>query len=470
MKFISFNVNGIRTLKNFNDVINSFNADVICLQEVKASRLTVSETFAMVPGYNSYFSFPNHINNFHGVATFCKDESTKPFAAEEGLSGLIKAVEDSIGFPADAGFTTGMLKELESEGRSIITAHNICLDGQQKQLVVINVYCPRVDPDNPHRQDFQLNFYKLLEQRADKFASNGMHVVILGDINCSHQRIDHCDPCKDFEVRPSRQWMTEFLSDSRTGPKYVDSFRYLHPNERKAFTCWNTITSARSVNHGTRLDYIIVDSALRPYIESGLILQDVQGSDHCPVGLVLRECRSVPATKCPFICTLNWKEFAGKQQSLMKFLVVRKVTNLNSNGNNSAKSVKRKAITPKTMLNYFEKQRKNEVTRNNVIVECANAVTSDIHIEKDFVASQTSESANSRSSSQNSQTNSDLRDCELDKKDPSLQAAAWKLVLKAPPKPQLCIGHGIPCIRRTSKTDKNNGRLFDMCSVTDRKR
>ena len=91
-------------------------------------------------------------------------------------------------------FTNEKLKALDAEGRCVITIHRVKILDEEKKLVVFNLYCPRADPEKPERLTYKLQFYKLLEIRADNLRKAGYLVIIVGDINTSHHKIDHCDP------------------------------------------------------------------------------------------------------------------------------------------------------------------------------------------------------------------------------------------------------------------------------------
>ncbi|KAK0137135.1 DNA-(apurinic or apyrimidinic site) lyase 2 [Merluccius polli] len=210
-------------------------------------------------------------------------------------------------------------------------------------VTVVNVYCPRADPEKPERKQFKLQFYRLLQSRAEAILKAGSHVIVLGDVNTSHRTIDHCDPSDldNFDDHPGRKWLNGFLSDEsknesgggngetptdadllRGGAgKFIDTFRYFHPKRTHAFTCWNTLTGARQTNYGTRIDYIFADVRLaKEQFSAADIMPEVEGSDHCPVWAQLR-CALLASPKLPALCTRFLPEFAGKQQKLSHFLV-----------------------------------------------------------------------------------------------------------------------------------------------------
>ncbi|XP_051789940.1 DNA-(apurinic or apyrimidinic site) lyase 2 isoform X2 [Erpetoichthys calabaricus] len=302
MKIVSWNINGIRTFRGrFQQMLDSLNADIICLQETKVTRDLLDERTAIVEGYNSYFSFSRGRSGYSGVATFCKN-SAIPFVAEEGLTGLLSSKGETVGCYGDrTEFSDEELQQLDNEGRAVITQHKIT------------------------------------------------HVIILGDVNTSHKAIDHCDPddLDSFEDNPGRKWLNNFLfglvntadelddstsdkgnlqvnksgSQVEGGGKFVDTFRFFHPNRPNAFTCWSTLTGARQTNYGTRIDYIFANRNLveNEFVDSE-IMPEVEGSDHCPVRGELR-CFSIASSKCPSLCTKYMPEFAGRQQKLSRFLV-----------------------------------------------------------------------------------------------------------------------------------------------------
>ncbi|XP_056896633.1 DNA-(apurinic or apyrimidinic site) lyase 2 [Takifugu flavidus] len=344
MRVVTWNINGIRTFRGgIKKALDSLDADIICVQETKVTRDLLDAQTAIVDGYNSYFSYSRGRSGYSGVATYCKDAAT-PFAAEEGLTGLLTTHEGAVGcYGNQAEFSRDELQMLDNEGRAVITQHKVNCQDKEEALTVINVYCPRADPEKPERKQFKLHFYQLLQRRAEAILKDGSHVIVLGDINTSHQRIDHCDPSDkdDFDENPGRKWLNVFLHGvgqeeeaveaaefsevistlPGSGGKFVDTFRYFHPTRANAFTCWSTLTGARQTNYGTRIDYIFADRHLaKEQFVAADIMPEVEGSDHCPVWGQL-SCSLLPSTKPPPLCTRYLPEFAGKQQKLSHFFV-----------------------------------------------------------------------------------------------------------------------------------------------------
>ena len=153
--------------------------------------------------------------------------------------------------------------------------------------------------------------------------------------------------------KPSRVWLNQFLREEdrdstlapvsdqedfaavtpyTTGGLFIDTLRYLHPEQEGAFTNWCTLTGARATNYGRRLDYIFGNCELVEKCLTGAsIMPEIEGSDHCPVTVELN-CEPVPAKSCPPLCTKHMPEFAGKQKKLSMFFT--KIKNDESVSNN----------------------------------------------------------------------------------------------------------------------------------------
>jgi len=341
MKIVSWNINGIRSKdKTLEEIFKVFDSDIVCFQETKINKIDLSSELAFVDGFNSYFNFPSHKSGYSGVATFCKNLFI-PYSVEYDLSAAENNLND-VGIEKQVDLenrlSTVRRKELNSEGRCIITHHHITncckhLNEQSCKLSVINVYCPMANLDNEERMLFKLDFYKLLELKAKSLLSNGNHVIIVGDMNVSHKQIDHCEPddLVVFQAHPSRKWLDNFLLDSNINEKelildkssktnlFIDSFRFLHPKRKQAFTCWNTSVRARETNYGTRIDYIFIDLHLSSILYTADIMSDFYGSDHCPIFSTFR-CKMISSKSLPSSCTKYFSNFSGKQQTLQHFV------------------------------------------------------------------------------------------------------------------------------------------------------
>ncbi|KAJ3267393.1 Class II abasic (AP) endonuclease, partial [Borealophlyctis nickersoniae] len=369
MRILSWNVNGIRTLKqykpwkelkDFASILNALQADIICFQEAKVSRDRTDSDIALCPDFDAFFSFckvglfitspiktppltqirdsDQTRQGYSGVTTYVRHEFT-PIAAEEGFSGLLKPQSPSpIGCYGNLReeFTTPELVALDSEGRVMITDHRL--------FVLFNIYFPNDASDERHA--FKLRFNRAIQIRVEALINAGRQVIIVGDVNICRAEIDHCDPKKSirengiasFEDTPARQWLNSFLEP--VGPM-VDLFRHYYPDRQKVFTCWNTLTEARVANYGTRIDYILVTPPLLPWFADCTVESAIMGSDHCPVAAVMPD--RLPSTEsggeqgptlaesmgCPAgtkrdpprLCARYWDEFSGTQKKLSSFFV-----------------------------------------------------------------------------------------------------------------------------------------------------
>jgi AP endonuclease-2 len=431
----------------------------------------VEEWMAFVPNYSSYFSFPKHRTGYSGVVSYC-EESIRPFGVEDSLIKWDEIISESDeSFELSNSFsesqTKSDLKNLDSEGRVIISKHLIQMSDSLINLHIFNVYCPRADPERTDRKQFKLNFYKLLEEKAKYLIkkSKDNYVIIMGDINTSHKRIDNCDPSDDFELDASRQWLSQLLAineteDSET-PHFIDVFRYLYPNRSESYTCWNTMLGSRLTNFGTRIDYIIADSRLQNYIKDCLILSDILGSDHCPVMIEFKNIKPIASPQLSKLCTKVWPEFGNcRQSTLTDFLTKPKSKNsLIENETNNKINVKKLKISRQTVLsNFFPTTSANNSSAQSVkldINELESKLLSKRGNELNTAISCSENSDNCKASHFNNQNS-----CQTES-----VVKQWKNVFKALPKPPNCTGHCEPCLlRKVTKVGPNLGKKFFVCN------
>lgn len=250
MKIVSWNVNGIRAVmkKGFDEIFQNFNADVVCLQETKAQDEQVIEA---LKGFDNY-----HL--------FCNSAEKKGYA---GTTIISKS--KPLGFIKDMG-----IEEHDNEGR---------ISGVEfDQFYIINVYVPnsgseliRLDYRQKWDEDF-LNYLKNLEQKKP--------VIVVGDFNVANKEIDLARPKPNYNK--SAGYMQEEIDgfDNFTNNDLVDTFRYVHPEEIK-YSWWSYRANARGKNVGWRIDYVLTSKKIIDDVTSAFILNDVFGSDHCPVGI-----------------------------------------------------------------------------------------------------------------------------------------------------------------------------------------
>jgi len=494
--------------------IQHLKPDIICIQETKVTRDNLEENVAFQNGYSSYFAFSRKRTGYSGVATFCLDGVATPIGCEEGLGGSLPSSASSSSSDSDSctavgcydgihdEFTADELKALDAEGRCVITQHNLKEPVEGKSsLVIINVYCPRADPaELPGREVFKLKFYKLLELRALALLKAGHHVVILGDVNTSHKRIDHCDPYEGFEDRPGRRWMSHFLGESQQveekseggeeqdsvaewrisgqvrsrllpskcgeSPFFVDTFRRLHPERSEAFTCWNTKMNCRSTNFGTRIDYVLASGDLAKRLSAAGIEADVQGSDHCPVTAVF-DLRIEPSPTLPSFCTKNFAEFSGKQQKISTFF--RSKTELTAENATAAppppKRQKIPTIKQRSISAFVLK--KTSSCGNGAGTTSSKSSSSSNDSSSLGAGAKVTSSSEKVTSSSEKMTSSEFLLSEIPLKAAKNERAAsdWKLLMgRGPPQAPLCKGHREPCVQRVvKKAGANQGRKFWVC-------
>jgi exodeoxyribonuclease-3 len=257
MKIVSWNVNGIRACskKGFIDFVDSFDPDILCLQETKAHPEQLDLFLHNIGGRNSYFSAADR-RGYSGTATYLKENST----AEK--------VKHGIG-----------IKKFDKEGRFVVTEH--------KDFTIYNVYFPNGaarEERHLYKQDFLKKFTSHLKQKIE----NKESVIVLGDYNVAHLEYDVYDPVRLSKVSgflpEEREWFSYFLSCG-----FIDKFRYFHPNEKDKYSWWSYRENARINNRGWRIDYICVSNDLKDRLVSASILDNQMGSDHCPVVLELED-------------------------------------------------------------------------------------------------------------------------------------------------------------------------------------
>lgn len=250
MKLISWNVNGLRAClnKGFLDFFQSIDADVFCLQETK---MQPDQAEILTAGYCQYW-YSAEKKGYSGTAVFSKAEPL--------------SVRYDIGSPRHAG-----------EGRAITLEY--------PDFFLVNVYSPNSQRELTrlaYRVEWQDAFLSYVLGLREK-----KPVVICGDLNVAHREIDLKNPKPNMGAAgftpEEREKFSELLAAG-----FVDTFRARYPDLEGAYTWWSYQFKARSRNAGWRIDYFLVSEELRDRVDDALIFSDVQGSDHCPVGLWLK--------------------------------------------------------------------------------------------------------------------------------------------------------------------------------------
>jgi exodeoxyribonuclease-3 len=252
MKIISFNVNGIRAIaqKTFLQDMNELDADIICLQETKASVDQVKEA---LDSLDQYSIFANE-------------------ASKKGYSGtaILSKIE-----PISVEFDMGV-EEHDDEGRVICAEY--------AKFYLVTVYVPNSGSELarlPYRQTWDSDFLVYLKKLEDK-----KPILVCGDFNVAHKAIDLKNPKPNYNK--SAGYMQEEIDgmDNFIAEGLVDTYRYFYPDEIK-YTWWSYRAGARQKNVGWRIDYFLSSKSFMPMIKNAFILNEIMGSDHCPVGVDL---------------------------------------------------------------------------------------------------------------------------------------------------------------------------------------
>ena len=247
MKFISWNVNGLRACmgKGFQDFFDAESADFFCLQETK---LQEGQIEMNLPEYQQFWNYAQK-KGYSGTAIFAKKE---PLSVTYGLG--IEELD-----------TEGRLITLEYENFYLVTCYT---PNAQRELA-------RID----HRLKWDEAFREYLK-RLDETKP----VIACGDLNVAHQEIDLKNPKSNRgNAGFSDEERESFTKTLEAG--FTDSFRHLHPDVTGAYTWWSYMFKAREKNAGWRIDYFIVSNRIADKITATPIYKDTLGSDHCPVGL-----------------------------------------------------------------------------------------------------------------------------------------------------------------------------------------
>lgn len=247
MKFVSWNVNGLRAVreKGFEDIFRDFDADFFCLQEIKLQEGQIDIEF---DGYESYWNYAQK-KGYSGTAIFTKH---KPINVIYGMK----------------------IEKHDTEGRLITLEYD--------DFYMATVYTPNAQTDLvrlDYRQEWEDDFRKFLKKLDEK-----KPVIVCGDMNVAHKEIDLKNP-KNNHQNPgfSDEERAKFTQLLDAG--FIDTFRYFYPDKESEYSWWSYRFNARKNNSGWRIDYFIISERLKDKLKSAKIHQDIFGSDHCPVSL-----------------------------------------------------------------------------------------------------------------------------------------------------------------------------------------
>ena len=249
MKFISWNVNGLRAVfgKGFPDIIASLDADFVCLQETK---MQAGQLDAELPSYQSYWNYAVK-KGYSGTAIYTRHE---PLSVSYGIGQ----------------------EEHDQEGRVITLEY--------PDYYLITVYTPN-SQDELRRLDYRMEWEEAFRSYLVALDAK-KPIIVCGDLNVAHQEIDLKNPKtnrRNAGFTDEERGKFQLLLDAG----FVDTFRYFHPEARERYSWWSYRGRARERNAGWRIDYFVTSARLVPRLRSAEIHDQVFGSDHCPVELIL---------------------------------------------------------------------------------------------------------------------------------------------------------------------------------------
>lgn len=252
LKLISWNVNGLRAVakKNFFPFVEHYQPDILALQETKAEASQLQEGFD-ITGYYRYLACSTARKGYSGVAVYSRAQPLNVSSLDE--------------------------EQFDAEGRALILEYDT--------FFLINAYFPN-SQEAGKRLSYKTAFLEHISAKSKELKARGKHVIVCGDYNIAHKPIDLTHPeantMSPGYLKEEREWMDLYLSRDQM----VDTFRYLHPDQKEAYSWWSYRTRGRERNVGWRIDYFCVNLEAKAGIKEASILKEVLGSDHCPVQLI----------------------------------------------------------------------------------------------------------------------------------------------------------------------------------------
>lgn len=252
-KILCWNVNGIRAAQRhgFLEWLYRESLDILCLQETKAHPEQLGRDLQEPHDYNTYWNYPER-KGYSGVATFTREKPLR--------------VQNDFG-----------VQDFDIEGRVIISEY--------PQFILFNVYFPNGKKDES-RLRYKIDFYDVFLDFVESLRQKGEKLIICGDFNTAHKEIDLARPKENENVSGflpiERAWMDKLVAHG-----YIDTFRHFN-KEPNQYTWWDLKSRARERNVGWRIDYFFVTENLLGSVSKAFIMPEVMGSDHCPIGIILK--------------------------------------------------------------------------------------------------------------------------------------------------------------------------------------
>ena len=250
IKMLSWNINGVRAIfkKGFLDWFLDTRPDILCLQETKANEDQIPEPLKTVDGYTPYFVAAEK-KGYSGVGLYTRE---KPETVKTGLG----------------------IERFDSEGRTLIADFG--------DFILYNIYFPN-GKASPERLSYKMDFYEHLLAQLETLLDEGRRIIVCGDVNTAHTELDIARPKENESVSgflpEERAWIDRLLSAG-----FLDTFRKFE-KDGNHYTWWDYKTRARERNVGWRIDYFFISQNLSERLASAFIMNDVPGSDHCPIGI-----------------------------------------------------------------------------------------------------------------------------------------------------------------------------------------
>ena len=250
MKLVSWNVNGIRAVasKNAFAWVDEFKPDVLCLQEIKAEAEQIPKALFTHPLTHHY------VNS----------------AKKKGYSG-------TMSFSRQAFDKTDTALHIDHTEEGRILEHHF------NDVVLFNVYFPN-GQQSEERLAHKMKFYSDFLAHTEALRQDGKGIIICGDVNTAHREIDLKNPKANEDTSGflpcERAWIDTLLEKG-----YIDTFRHIHGDIKDAYSWWSYRAGARARNVGWRIDYFFISNELEARLKDAFILAEIEGSDHCPVGI-----------------------------------------------------------------------------------------------------------------------------------------------------------------------------------------
>ena len=228
-------------------------ADIFAIQETKLQDHQLTDEMRHIDSYDSWWSYAENKKGYSGVGVYSR---IKPVNVKSGIG----------------------ISEFDDEGR--------ILELEFDDFIFFNIYFPNGQM-NDERLEYKLRFYESFFDYADNYVNQGKNIVITGDYNTAHNEIDLKNPKANEKrsgfLRVERDWLDNIIERG-----YVDTFRYFYPDKVK-YSWWSYRFRARERNAGWRIDYFFVSKNMieNKIIKDAFIDNDITGSDHCPIGLII---------------------------------------------------------------------------------------------------------------------------------------------------------------------------------------